>query len=316
MTARKRWQIAAAVAVVAALIGGVVALDRLTADGPRYSMDRHEAEPGTPEAVLAGLEDRTLVEFTITTAHQWRPSVWTQGLDVDPRDPQRLLVVSGAGETGEQASRTRLQDLVTGEVFAEHTSPCEYRGATRCEFAEGAGFSPDRSQILGLTWTEGLVHRRSGDNLESLGSVELPAGTQGWGLCWISPTQVITSDGSAALIRRDATTLAPVAVGRMVTAHLGDAQVNGLNELACGRYRGVEGVWANVYPTDRLVFVALSTGEVLAQIDLSSLRADQFDREGSPDVANGVAVVPGSDDRRLYVTGKRWDRLYEIELVD
>ena len=71
-------------------------------------------------------------------------------------------------------------------------------------------------------------------------------------------------------------------------------------------------IWANVWQTDRIVVIEPSNGEVQASIDLRGL-LPVTERGGSEDVLNGIARNPA--DGTIWVTGKRWPWLYQIELV-
>ena len=70
-------------------------------------------------------------------------------------------------------------------------------------------------------------------------------------------------------------------------------------------------VWANVYTTDMIVIIDPESGEVEARVDCSGLLPRKL-RTRETDVLNGIAFDPAS--RRIYLTGKYWPRLYEVEL--
>ena len=85
----------------------------------------------------------------------------------------------------------------------------------------------------------------------------------------------------------------------------GGKPLSGLNELEV-----IDGfLFANVYPSTRLVKIDPRSGQVVAWFDLGDLYADQ-----PPDAAvpNGIAHdhVTGS----VYLTGKYWARVYRVEL--
>jgi len=85
-------------------------------------------------------------------------------------------------------------------------------------------------------------------------------------------------------------------------------KVSKLNEL---EYIDGE-IYANIWGTDKIARINPKTGRVTAWIDLSGLLSDQ-DKKGRVDVLNGVAF--NSDNGKLFVTGKLWPKLFEIELV-
>ena len=81
-----------------------------------------------------------------------------------------------------------------------------------------------------------------------------------------------------------------------------------LNELEYVRGE----ILANVWQTNRIARISPETGRVTGWIDLEGLldRQSQFP---SVDVLNGIAYDEAND--RLFVTGKLWPKLFEIELV-
>ena len=71
-------------------------------------------------------------------------------------------------------------------------------------------------------------------------------------------------------------------------------------------------VWANVYMTDMIVIINPENGVVESVIDCSGLLPRKL-RTRKTDVLNGIAQDPATG--KIYLTGKYWPRLYEIELV-
>ncbi|HKX35770.1 MAG TPA: glutaminyl-peptide cyclotransferase, partial [Rhizorhapis sp.] len=72
-------------------------------------------------------------------------------------------------------------------------------------------------------------------------------------------------------------------------------------------------IWANVWLTPRIVRIDPATGEVKGWIDLSALVEAQG-QEDTDSVLNGIAY--DSEHDRLFVTGKNWRHLYEIDVAD
>jgi glutamine cyclotransferase len=71
-------------------------------------------------------------------------------------------------------------------------------------------------------------------------------------------------------------------------------------------------VFANIWTTDRIAIIDPSTGRLDAWLDLTGL-LDRSELPEEADVLNGIAYDIGDD--RLFVTGKWWPTLYEIELI-
>jgi glutamine cyclotransferase len=171
------------------------------------------------------------------------------------------------------------------------------------EFGEGIAVHGER--ILQLTWLNEYGYIYDRDTFDQLGRFSYP--TEGWGLTQ-DGTRFIMSDGTATLYFRD---LESLEVTGQVQVHDEHGPVTCLNELEY-----IDGqVYANVWQTDRIAIIDPATGSVTAWIDLAGLLESQGPPpSGSqPDVLNGIAYDIEGD--RLFVTGKRWWRLFQIELV-
>ena len=70
---------------------------------------------------------------------------------------------------------------------------------------------------------------------------------------------------------------------------------------------------ANIWYEDRIAKIDPENGQVVAWIDCSGV----YPANTRPDrehVLNGIAYDQSS--KRLFITGKNWPRLYEIEIID
>lgn len=225
--------------------------------------------------------------YRIVNTYPHDPAAFTQGLDFDGG-----VLYEGTGNYG--ASWLRRVELETGAVLQQADLAEEY-------FGEGIVVLGDR--IYQLTWQSQLAFVYDRETFKQLETHAYP--TQGWGLT-TDGERLIMSDGSNLLFFRDHETFAET---RRVAVLDGDEPVMALNEL---EWVGGE-VWANVWLTDRIVRINPATGAVLGWIDLTGLLQPE-DQAGRPvDVLNGIAVDETTG--KLYVTGKHWPVLYEIELV-
>jgi len=118
-------------------------------------------------------------------------------------------------------------------------------------------------------------------------------------------THVIMSDVSASLRFLDPRTLTET--HRLLVTDAG-IPVRDLNEL-----EWVNGeIYANVWQTDFVARISPTSGRVLGWIDLSGLLSPAEERS-RVDVLNGIAY--DSARNRLFVTGKLWPKLFEIQVV-
>src|SRR4051812_1851989 len=166
----------------------------------------------------------------------------------------------------------------------------------------GEGIVDNGDQIVSLTWQGGIGYRWDRRSLRRLGEWHYPG--EGWALTR-SATDIVMSDGTPQLRFLDPATLAEL---RRLDVTIRGAPLERLNEL-----EWVDGaILANVWMTGFIVRVDPASGRVTGVIDLRALAAENAATD--PDnVLNGIAWDAAG--RRLFVTGKNWAHLYEIQLV-
>lgn len=191
------------------------------------------------------------------------------------------------------ASGLRKVRLETGQVLERHDLDGTYYGE---------GLATWGGRLYQLTWTQqtGFIYDR--DGLRPVGTFRYPG--EGWGLAQ-DGKRLIMSDGTAELRFMDPVTLKET--GRL-KVRAGGVPVGELNELEVVRGE----ILANIYRTDRIARISPKSGAVTGWIDLTGL-LPQADRWIPVDVLNGIAYDAARD--RLFVTGKLWPKLFEIELI-
>jgi glutamine cyclotransferase len=214
-------------------------------------------------------------------------SAFTQGLTVADG-----WLYESTGLYGQ--SRVRKVELETGKVIAERRLEDE-------DFGEG--LTVLGRSLIQLTWLRGVGFVYDHDTLQL--ERRFNYGFEGWGLTLVGSHLVASDGGPAGRLRLlDAATFAPAGEVRVTDQ---GQPVGGLNEL-----EWVEGeLYANVWRTDLVCRIDLATGRVLGWVDLSNLLTT--DERRRADVLNGIAYDPTS--RRLFVTGKLWPKLFEIEIA-
>jgi len=166
------------------------------------------------------------------------------------------------------------------------------------DFGEGLALWENR--LIQLTYEEHTAYVWDAETFAPLGSFSYSG--QGWGLTH-DGRRLIMSNGSSSLAFRDPETFAVLSSVGVVDD---GSPVTALNELEWIRGE----VFANRYGFDLIARIDPDTGEVIAWIDLTGLRDLQ---PPSAEVLNGIAW--DDDGERLFVTGKWWPSLHEIELV-
>jgi glutaminyl-peptide cyclotransferase len=211
-------------------------------------------------------------------------SAFTQGLVF--HDGQ---LYESTGLQGE--SSLRRVDISTGRTLQRLDVPSSY-------FAEGLALVGD--ELLQLTWQHkiGFVYDRATFKQKRTFSYD----TEGWGIAYDGSSQLVMSDGSDTLTFLDPKTFA---AGRRLRVTDAGRAIGNLNEL-----EWIDGeIWANVWMTDRIARISPNTGIVNAWIDLTNLYP-LAERTPPADVLNGIAYDKAT--RRIFITGKKWPRLYQI----
>ncbi len=167
-------------------------------------------------------------------------------------------------------------------------------------FAEGLTIMGDK--IIQLSWQnyQGFVYDKK--SFQLLAKFSYP--TEGWGLTH-DGKRLIMSDGTNRLFFLDPQSYSEI---DRIEVYDNKGPVNELNEL---EYIDGE-IFANIYRTDQIARIDPKTGKVLAYIDLKKLLPDR-DYESDTDVLNGIAY--DAKGKRLFVTGKRWPKLFEIKPI-
>ncbi|MDR3095210.1 MAG: glutaminyl-peptide cyclotransferase [Bacteroidales bacterium] len=169
-------------------------------------------------------------------------------------------------------------------------------------FGEGLALVDDR--LVQITWQNrtAFVYKKDDFSLLQKFSYPMP---EGWGLTY-DGEHLIMTDGSAWLYFMDKEYFTEVS--RMeVCNHTGTATL--LNEL---EYINGE-IWANVYQRDEILRINPHTGTVTGIIDMKGL-LHAADINMGTDVLNGIACDKATG--KIYVTGKKWPKLFEIEIVN
>jgi glutamine cyclotransferase len=226
-----------------------------------------------------------IYDYQVIESYPHDPEAFTQGLQY-----VNGVLYEGTGLNGH--SSLRRVDLETGTVEQQIDLADQY-------FGEGIVVIEDR--IYQLTWQSQVAFLYDRESFELLDEFNYP--TEGWGLTY-DGEELIMSDGSSTLFRRDAETFEELA--QIEVNDRGDS-INLLNELEY-----IEGeVWANIWQTDQIAIIDPADGDVRAWVDLTGLLPSE--ERANADVLNGIAYDDEND--RIFVTGKFWPTIFEIELV-
>jgi glutamine cyclotransferase len=223
--------------------------------------------------------------YKIVNSYPHDTGAYTQGLCIYLGE-----MYESTGEYGH--STLRHVELETGKVTREVKLSDQY-------FAEGMAILD--GLIYQLTWQSGRAFVYNAANYERHG--EFTYSGEGWGLT-TDGTKLYMSDGTPNIVVRDPATFR---AERTIVVRKDGLSVQNINEL-----EGIDGrIWAYVYLTDDILIINPESGAVEGIIDFTGIES-QLALTYSTDVMNGIAY--DAETKRIYVTGKRWNKLFEIEI--
>lgn len=225
--------------------------------------------------------------FIVKHTYPHDPQAFTQGLFFKDG-----FLYESTGRPGQ--STVRKVELASGKVLHKTDLAPELFGEGIAEMGQ---------DIVGLTWTTQVGHVFDLKTLRLKKRFSYKG--EGWGLA-SGAGKLYMSDGTA-FIRVLNPSLAEV---RRFEVKADGKPIDRLNEL-----EWVDGeLYANVWGEDIIARIDPASGKVVGWIDLRPLLPIEKRGTASPDaVLNGIAY--DARQRRLFVTGKLWPSLFEIELV-
>ncbi|MDR2466139.1 MAG: glutaminyl-peptide cyclotransferase [Prevotellaceae bacterium] len=226
-----------------------------------------------------------LYKYKVLNEYPHDDNAYTQGLFFSDGH-----LYEGTGREG--YSSLRKIELETGRIVRQLSLDDKY-------FGEGVCLH--KGDIYQLTWRnrEGFVYNFSDFTLKG----RFDYSSEGWGIA-SDGERLRMSDGTPNLYTLNDN----LNVMSQIEVYDDRGPQGNLNEL---EYINGE-IWANVYTSDYIVTVNPDTGEVTGRINLAGLLKKEY-RKPHTDVLNGIAY--DKEKRRIFVTGKNWPKLFEIELI-
>jgi len=233
-----------------------------------------------------------LLKYTIVNTYPHDETSYTQGLEF-----YRDTLFEGTGQKG--TSKLMKTDYKTGKIYQSVNIDGKYFGE---------GITVLNNKVYQLTWQELTGFIYNADNLKQISTFEYPKKVEGWGLC--NDGKVLyQSDGTEKIWVLNPETLKEV---DYVNVYSEASKVKAVNEL-----EWVEGkIYGNVYQKDAVAVINPKTGAVEAIIDLRELKTkvNMVGHDPGNDVLNGLAYNPKT--KTLFVTGKKWNKMFEIKITE
>ena len=233
--------------------------------------------------------------YEIVNTYPHDTKAFTQGLEF-----YNGTLYESTGRNGE--SGIRKVNYKTGEVLMTADLDISY-------FGEGITILNDK--LYQLTWQgrKGFVY--DVNTFDELSSFSYNSSKEGWGLC-NDGSKLYKSDGTSRIWTLNAETLAEEDYIQTVSNKTITKKLNEL-EWAKGK------IYANNWQIDVVSIINPVNGAIEGLVDFRGLRKEistgqERDQQGKyRDVLNGIAYNPEND--TFFVTGKNWDKLFEVKIV-
>ena len=228
-----------------------------------------------------------VLSFRVVNTFPHQTDAFTQGLLFE-----NGRLYESTGLVGQ--SSLREVELSTGNVLRRQEVPNVF----------GEGLASRNGVLYQLTLDSRQVLLWDRSDFNALSTLNIPS--PAWGLTKMAQDSFAFSDGSSTIRFLDPNTMNET--GRIEVSDDG-VSVNLLNELEF-----IDGlIYANRFTTDEIIAIDPLTGRVAFRINLSGIIDKEANNLGPNDVLNGIAFDALTG--RLFVTGKRWPSLFQIELV-
>jgi len=228
-----------------------------------------------------------IMTYNVISEYKHDKNAYTQGLEF-----YKNQLYESTGLNGK--STLRKSDYKSGEILNIVNLDYEY-------FGEGLTVINDK--IYQLTWKNniGIIYDL---DFNKIGTFDYGKSKEGWGLC-NDGSFIYKSDGTNKIWVLDPETLQEI---RFIEVLTNKSRIKNINELEY-----IDGkIYANTYQFNRDVVIVINplNGVVERVIDFSGIR-DRVTQKADLDVMNGIAYFDG----KMFVTGKNWDKLFEVEIV-
>ncbi|WP_242206252.1 glutaminyl-peptide cyclotransferase [Aestuariivivens insulae] len=284
-------------------------------DSVTYTLDGRNIKDNTPlsnfklgkhtiEATVYFNNEKQLTSTPITILNNEAPKIFKYKIINEyPHDitsyTQGIEFFNGNlyESTGQyKESKLRQVDYKTGKIIKNIDLADEY-------FGEGLTILHDK--IYQLTWREGTGFVYDVNTFDKLTSFKYGNSKEGWGLC-NNDTTIYKSDGTENIWLLDPKTLVEQSY---IQVYTNKGKIVGINEM-----EWIDGsIYANRYQKDGVAIINPKNGAVTGVVDFSPLKKLVTQHQGL-DVLNGIAYNP--ETKTIFVTGKRWDKLFEVEIVE
>lgn len=224
------------------------------------------------------------IGYKVINSYHHDPEAYTQGLFYH----EGILYESTGLETRSSLRKVKIE---TGEILNSIIIPNNFFGE---------GITLFNNKIFLITWQDHVAYVFDKETLNNI--AEFNYNTEGWGIT-NDDVYLYMSDGTNNIYVIEPTNFTVI---DKIQVYDNEKRIMYLNELEM--INGL--IYANIYTTDFIVVIDPANGKVLEKINLAGILPNSL-KTPSTDVLNGIAY--DKENERIFVTGKNWARLFEVE---
>lgn len=229
-----------------------------------------------------------LLKYEIVNTFAHDETSFTQGLEF-----YRDTLLESTGQHG--TSYIRKYDYKTGKVYQQTDLEQQYFGE---------GITVFQNKVYQLTWQSGVGFVYNADNLKFEKQFIYDKKVEGWGLA-NDGEFIYQSDGTEKIWKLDPSTLKMI---DYVNVYSAANKIKSVNELEYANGK----MYGNIWQRDAVAVIDPTTGAVIEVLDLKDLRSTLTSKRA--EALNGIAY--NAKTKTFFVTGKLWDKMFEIRLVE
>lgn len=247
-----------------------------------------ESSEATTKIELVSNVQPKLLNYTIVNTYPHDSGSFTEGLEF-----YKDTLYESTGLNGK--SYFRKYDYKSGKVYKQVDLDSQY-------FGEGITFI--NNKMYQLTWQNktGFIYNASTLKLEK--TFKYDKDIEGWGMT-NDGKYIYQTDKTEKIWKMDPETQKMI---DYVNVYSGGSKIPSINEL-----EWINGkIYTNVWQKDAIAVVNPANGAVEGILDMSGLR--KFVKNPEAEVLNGIAYNPKT--KTIFVTGKNWDKMFEIKVSE
>jgi glutamine cyclotransferase len=248
-----------------------------------------DSSDATKRVELVSNVNPKLLKYKIVNTYPHDAASFNEGLEF-----HNDTLYESTGQKG--TSYIRKYDYKTGKIYKQVDLDKKYFGE---------GITIVDGKLYQLTWQENIGFIYDAKTLKLEKTFKYDKEIEGWGMT-NDGKYIYRSDGTEKIWKMDPATQKLI---DYINVYSGTSKIKAINELELidGKF------YVNVWQKDAIAVVNPISGAVEGILDMSALRKVTSGIT-TDDVLNGIAYNPKT--KTIFVTGKNWDKMFEITVSE